>query len=451
MPEITLNSPLPIAPATPAMPASAWRLIVLEFWERFSYYGILAILVLFLTHPSSRGGLGWTDSRALELLAVFAASAFTLPMLGGYVADRWLGARRSVLVGSSVLLLGNVTLAAFAALPSLRSASDPLVTERILYAALGTIALGNGFFKSSLVTLLGSLIRGDEAARDRAFRYYYQAIMLGGLLAALCVGALAESVGWWAGFALAAAGMAISWIMFVAQWNVDGPSAAPAREADIPTDAPSIGRAGLALDVGILCAFLLVIAIAWLQFQGLWLLEVDRWVDRGMGRFTVPASWVLAVNAIAIVVLTQLSGRWWAKLGRLGRPAPGFAVQFATAFALMGVAHLLMAAGFDEPTVGSVSLLWPMGCVLLITFAESLFWPASYNAIHRLSPTRLKSLVMGIWMAMLGIGQYVAHQVARLAETIGFATLSVRIGVAMLVACAVLLAIARLRPSLRQV
>ena len=426
--------------ATPPIPASAWRLIILEFWERFSYYGILAILVLFLAGSTEGGGFGWSQSRALDLLSKFAAIAFMLPMVGGYVADRWLGARRAVLIGSCLLVAGNIAIAAAALSHASPSA------QVLLYAGLAGVALGNGFFKSSLVTLLGSLIEGDDAARDRAFRYYYQAIMLGALASSLCIGALAQSVGWWSGFALAAAGMTVSFAIFVI-WPPGPARAASVTMVDADASTSSLTRA--AFDVGILCVFLAVITIGWVQFQGVWLLEMDRTVDRTIGAFTVPPSWLLAVNAVVVVLFTPASGRIWRRLVGSGQAAPSFTGQFAAAFALMGVAHLLMAVGFDGAEPGQVSLLWPIGCVLLITLGELIFWPSSYNAIHRLAPARSKSLMMGIWLATLGVGQYFTHQVGRTAATIGFSTLSAYIGVAMLASCIAVMTIARLRPSLR--
>jgi POT family proton-dependent oligopeptide transporter len=192
-----------------------------------------------------------------------------------------------------------------------------------------------------------------------------------------------------------------------------------------------------------------VITVGWVQFQGLWLLEVDRWVDRKVAGFTMPTSWLLAVNAVAIVILTPLSGRLWRGLTVPGRPAAGFAMQFAVAFAIIGVAQLVMGFGFRDPTPGGVSFWWPVGCLLIITIAESIFWPSSYNAIHRITPARSKSLVMGIWLAMLGIGQYVTHQIARSADFLGFSRLCSYIGVSMLIACAALVTVARFRSSLR--
>ena len=290
--------------ATP-VPNSAWRLIVLEFWERFSYYGILAILVLFLTSPASAGGFGWSDSRALDLLATFTALAFMLPTLGGYIADRWIGARTSVLVGSWLLVFGNVSIT-FAALHSKLPAlaASRAAGEGALFIGMMLVALGNGFFKSSLITLLGGLFPDDGLARDRAFRHYYQAIMLGALASSLCVGAMAQAYSWWTGFALTAFGMAISLLILLRL-----PSRglrAPTTPHSPPAAAQGEARLGAAaISIGVFCAFLPLIAIAWVQLQGLWLLEVERWCDRTIGSFTVPSSWLLAVNAIVIVMLAR--------------------------------------------------------------------------------------------------------------------------------------------------
>lgn len=434
-------------PQTSTILKGAWRLIVLEFWERFSYYGILAILVLFLTSPAISGGLGWTSSRALDLLSKFTAVAFIMPTLGGYIADRWIGARRAVLIGSCLLVVGNLAITLAALWSTLTVfASQAGATETVLFAGIGCIALGNGFFKSSLITLLGSLIPNDDAARDQTFRNYYQSIMLGALASALCVGSLAEAVGWWSGFALAAAGMAVSWLMFIV-WR--DPVEAGARRVSAPHVASTSenSSSGSIAGVGILYLFLPLITIGWVQFQGLWLLEVERWGDRNIGAFTVPTPWLLAVNAIAIVLLVPIVGRWWRRI--VQSETPRFVTQFITAFLIMGIAHLLMAFGFRAAVPGGVSLLWPVGCLLIITIAEAIFWPSSYNAIHRVAPARVKSLVMGLWLAMLGVGQYFTHQVARASEVLGFATLSAYIGLGLLMSGATLWLISRLQPGLR--
>lgn len=424
----------------PQLSSDAWRLIVLEFWERFSYYGILAILVLFLVGTPDKGGLGWDGSRALNLLSMFASIAFILPMIGGYAADRWLGAPRAVLIGSVLLVAGNLVVA----IAAIAHASSHAAT--VLYAGLAAVALGNGFFKSSLVTLLGSMIEGDDSARDRAFRFYYQAVMLGALAASLCVGAIAESVGWWSGFALAALGMLISFGIYVSRIPSTPDKAATIASQN--TERSHVVRHAL-FDVAILCVFLAIITVGWVQFQGSWLLQMESAVDRAVGAFVVPSSWLLAVNAIVVVLFTPMAGRLWRQIAGSVSALQGFAAQFAAAFALIGIAHLLAGWGFQDSAAASVSLAWPIGCVLLITVGELIFWPSSYNAIHRLAPDRSKSLLMGLWLATLGLGQYLTHQVGRSAQTIGFATMSTYIGTAMIVACVAIVIVARLRPTLR--
>ncbi len=424
------------------LPKAAWRLIVLEFWERFSYYGVLAILVLFLTAPGAVGGFGWSDSRALNLLAIFSAGAFTLPVIGGFIADRWLGARRSVMTGALLLVAGNIALA-LAALhgPLADVGMTPRTGELALFAGIGLIALGNGFFKSALVTLIGNLFGSDDAARDQAFRYYYQAIMLGALTSSLLIGATAETVGWWGGFALAAIGMAVSWSILMLTDRRDLADASRASELPVAAGAPELKTKNV-VAIAVFCAFLPIIAIGWLQFYGLWILEVERHADRAVGAFTVPASWLVAVNAIAIVIMAPLVGRWWRRLGRPPAAPPGFAAQLAVAFVLMACAHAGIAWAFRDASPGSVWLGWPIVFLLIVTLAEAVFWPSSYNAMHRLAPAGRKSLILGLWLSMLGIGQYLTHQTARLAESAGFSTLSLGIAGGMLAAATVLALIA---------
>ncbi|MFO0333764.1 MAG: peptide MFS transporter [Pseudomonadota bacterium] len=423
---------------------AVWRLVILEFWERYSYYGLMAILVLFLTSPVAEGGFGWTDSRALGGLSLFSAAAFILPSAGGWLADRFLGAYRSVLIGAALLLAGNVLLvfAAFTA-PDLTDA----MRQATLAGALFVIALGNGFFKSPLITLVGAHAGRDPATKDQAFRYYYQGIMLGTLAASLSVSTVADRVGWWAGFGLATVGMAISFAIFLLTARLvrdaRGSGTAPADDAETVPGGPQ----GIAL----LCVFLPLITIGWVQFYGLWLLETERWVDREVGGFTMPSGWLLAINAIAIVILAPLVGRWWAMLRtHSGRP-PGIVAKFASAFFVMGVAHLLMAWGFADAAPGGVSLLWPVGCLVLITVGEAIFWPSTYGAVNVLAPPRAKSLVMGIWLAMLGVGMFLTHQVARLSETVGFSSFSLGLGAAMLMGGVLLLLASRPFAALRTV
>jgi POT family proton-dependent oligopeptide transporter len=423
-----------------------WRLIVLEFWERFSYYGLMAILVLFLTAPTGDGGFGWTDSEALNALSLFSAAAFVLPGAGGWLADRFIGPSRSVLIGAGLLLLGNLLITAVAAATALGRAIGPSAQSGLLYGSLLVIALGNGFFKSPLITLIGNQFAAAEQARDQAFRYYYQGIMLGTLASSLSVAATAERWGWWLGFSLAAIGMAVSFAIFLTLIN-----AGPKEPTATTTDGPSRTSTVSLPAIGFLAAFLPLLAIGWTQFYGLWILETQRMVDRTVGTFTMPSGWLLAVNALAVVVLAPLVGRWWTRLGRGKRPPPGIVAKFATAMVVMAAAHALMAVGFAGAQPGTVSVFWPVGCVLLITVGEVIFWPSTYAAIHALSPPRAKSFVMGAWLAVLGIGLGITHQVARLAEQVGFPPLSVGIAAALLAGAVCIVWLSRRFPVLRNV
>lgn len=431
------------------LPRNAWRLIILEFWERFSYYGILAILVLFLTGDRANGGFGWSDSRALNALAIFSALAFMLPTLGGYVADRWIGARRSVLLGSTLLVAGNVLLTVSAAgFAAASAAAAQARDESLLIAGLVAVALGNCFFKSPMVTLLGNMFGREDGTRDQAFRYYYQGIMLGTLAAALLVGSMVKIAGWWSGFALTAVGMSIAFAMFLWMPRVDTAGHTSVAQSAAPAVAADFRQA--LLSILLLGAFLCIIMVGWIQFQGLWILEVERWSDRSVGKWTVPSSWLLAINAIAVVTIAPAVGRWWQRLRPPERPL-GFAIQFATAFFIMGVGHLVITFGFRAPSPHAVSMFWPVASVLIVTLGEAIFWPSSYNAVHKLSPAGMKSVMMGLWFAMLGIGHYFTHQVARLAESVGFARLSVMIAIAMFVAGLLLLWARKALPLLRRI
>jgi POT family proton-dependent oligopeptide transporter len=265
-------------------PKGAWLIVGIEFWERFSFYGMLGILVLFLTATPARGGFGWSDAEALGLLGVYSACMYGLPMIGGWIADRLIDRRRAVLAGAALLALGHLLMTAPPALPVLIGAWSGLPVaetltalgaplgrlsptpeiERALaaagasldaargpealaagyraaafgfYAALAALVLGNALMKSSLVVLLGEVFpRDEDARREGAFAYYYLSISVGALLAGLSVGAVAQGFGWHAGFALAALGMGAalaSYLVLGPRWLGDVGRArvsAPARE-----------------------------------------------------------------------------------------------------------------------------------------------------------------------------------------------------------------------------
>jgi POT family proton-dependent oligopeptide transporter len=266
--DATSGSPASRAGEWAGYPKGAWLIIGVEFWERFSFYGMLSILVLFLTAAPERGGFGWSASEALALLGVYSFSMYAFPAFGGFVADRILGRRRAVAIGASCMLVGQIMLTSPVFLPellgwwhgaplleTLQALGLPLGRLRHLgdldaaiaahgavldpgagvewlrhaylaqavgfFAALFWLVLGNAIMKSTLVVLCGETMVANDPRREAAYAFYYQGISIGALLSGIAVGWVAQTFGWQFGFGLGAAGMTValgSYLFFAPRW-----------------------------------------------------------------------------------------------------------------------------------------------------------------------------------------------------------------------------------------
>ena len=285
-------------------PKGAWLIIGVEFWERFSFYGMLSILVLFLTAKPARGGFGWSATEALALLGVYSFAMYAFPAVGGFFADRVLGRRRAVKVGATFMLIGQIMLASPVFLPqllgswhgapllqSLHALGVPLGRLRHsgtldaaivqhgalldgaagagwlmqayvaasvgFFAALFCLVLGNALMKSTLVVLCGETMSTGDPRREAAYAYYYLGISVGAMLSGIFVGWVAENLGWHFGFALAAAGMAValgSYLLLAQRWlgeigvrpDVPTPPGSPSRGIAASASAAAAARGGQA-------------------------------------------------------------------------------------------------------------------------------------------------------------------------------------------------------------
>ncbi|MEZ9334675.1 peptide MFS transporter, partial [Vibrio sp. 10N.286.51.A4] len=187
-------------------PRGLFLLFSTELWERFSYYAMRAILVLFLTDTTLNGGLGWSTKDALDLYGIYTGLVYITPLIGGWIADNYLGQRKSILVGGVLMALGQFTLA-------LPNGAIGLDQVNALYLGLALLISGNGMFKPNISTMVGDLYQEGDNRRDGAFTIFYMGINLGALLGGLISGAAVDSFGWKAGFLAAGIGMVISLIM----------------------------------------------------------------------------------------------------------------------------------------------------------------------------------------------------------------------------------------------
>jgi POT family proton-dependent oligopeptide transporter len=383
-----------------------------EMWERFSYYGMRALLVLYMVNhllAPERAERAWGLAHLRRLLQFFSGPLAAQPLasliyglytgfvyltriLGGMVADRWLGRARTVALGASLMVLGHFMMA----------------DERLFLIALALLIVGNGAFKPNISTQVGELYGVSDPRRDRAYSIFYVGINIGAFLAPLVCGTLGEKVGWHYGFAAAGVGMAVGLFAYLTGLPVLPPD--PIARAAAPAPASSDLRRAL------LCIFLLLpsSALFWAAFeqQGntitLW---AEQFTDRGVNLFgreaEIPVTWFQAFNPLMIFVFTPPLVGWWAGRARRGRE-PSTIDKLALGCWGAAVSYLILAvaaAGLDSERA---NWLWLLAYFAVITLAELHFSPIALSLVSRLAPMGSRSALMGLWLASMFVGNLLA-------------------------------------------
>jgi POT family proton-dependent oligopeptide transporter len=416
-----------------------------EMWERFSYYGMRALLVLYLVNA-----LEFPRARALEVYAIYTGLIYLTPLLGGYIADRWLGARRAVLVGGLVMAVGHFAMA----------------VPALLYLAMGLLIAGNGFFKPNISTLVGSLYGAGDTRRDGGFTVFYIGINLGAFLAPLVCGTLGEKVGWHYGFAAAGVGMLFGLAVFHAGQHKVGGVRLTRRDWAVALLIAAIvcavvyaivslwpvvatawaalalsARLGIGLGMIVLAAalsrlwrtrcsgerarltrvevdrlivvFILAVFVVffWMGFEqagGTMNLFADQRTDRWIAGWEMPASYFQAANPLFILLLGPLFAAAWLRLDR-SRFAPSGVVKQGIGMIVLGLGFVVLAsADAHAGAVGRVSPLWLLAVYLLNTMGELCLSPIGLSLVTKLAPIQLASLMMGVWFTAMGLANYFA-------------------------------------------
>ena len=426
-----------------AHPRGLYVLFFSEMWERFSYYGMRALLVLYLTQH-----LLYQRQAALEIYGLYTGLVYLTPIIGGFIADRWLGYRGTVLSGAILMMLGHFAMA----------------FPQFLFPALALLILGNGLFKPNISTIVGSLYLSDDPRRDAAFTIFYMGINLGAFLSPLVCGALADAYSPHWGFAAAGVGMLISLIIFLGGMSTLRPAQGPYK----PLSKTEILRillttiAGFVISVGgvqaarlllgrtlvstlfrwtlmglLLAVFIYLIfrlkntserlrtlsifilgiftALFWMGFEqagGTLNLFAQHHTDRtlalGSWSFTIPAPWFQSLNPLLIFILAPLFSLFWVWLAAHGRE-PRTPVKMSWGLLLLGLGFVLMSLADQKAKTGLlVSPFWLISVYLLHTLGELCLSPVGLSMVTRTAPASVTALLMGVWFLSSSAGNYAA-------------------------------------------
>ena len=458
-------------------PLGLSNLFFTELFERFSYYGMRALLVLFMTAATVDGGLGYDVATSALIYGLYTSLVYLVNLPGGWIADRLLGQRRSVLVGGTIIAAGHFTMA----VPS----------TVFFYAGLGLIVLGTGLLKPNISVMVGQLYPADDARRDAGFTIFYMGINMGAFAAPLVCGALAVNYGWHYGFAAAGVGMAIGMVVYVLFGKQLGNVGDLTAEAEAEKreargsflkglGAVAVLVAGLAglMAAGVIAATaeaitsvytVLLLAIVLGLFG--WLFSRDYWTDAERKRLyligllfvgaaifwaafeqagtslnlfaqestdralpgwlawipglellpsglrAIPAAWFQSANAFFIFTIAPVVAAIWVSLGRRGkdRSSP---TKFGIGLVLLGLGFVVMVgAGVAAGGGAAVSPWWLVVTYLLHTLGELTLSPVGLSAMTKLAPARVSSLMMGVWFLGASVGNFIAGFIASFYET----------------------------------
>ena len=391
-------------------PVGSYLLAGVEMWERFSFYGMRAFLVLFAA-DATRGGLGWSQASASRLMSVYALAAYSLPVVGGWLADRFWGTHRALTVGAVIIAAGHFTLA--------------LPWVPTFFVGLGLVATGTGFFKVNASTMVGQLFEQGDKRRDAGFTIFYMGTNAGAFLGQIICSYFAESPrwGWHWGFGSAGVGMIAGLITYRALRprylaGIGEPpdrATVAAQRAHAPLTREERDRLTAVL---VLFAFTIVFWMAYEQASTSMNFFAQDRTDRQIGTFLVPAGWFQSINPVVIVIAAPFFAALWTWLGRRNRE-PSTPMKMALGLALVGVGFVFMVFGALRSEGGArVSWFWLFAAYSFHTFGELCLSPIGLSFVTKVSPTRMVARVMGVWFFATALGEFLAGQFAALTDKI---------------------------------
>lgn len=387
-------------------PRGLATLFFTEMWERFSYYGMRALLILYMVGSTQQPGLGFGVERAAQIYGLYTMAVYLMGVPGGYIADRFLGHYRAVFIGGCIIAAGHFSMA-FPGLP-------------FFYAGLVLIVIGTGLLKPNVSTMVGTLYTPEDHRRDSGFSIFYMGINTGAFIAPLITGWLGQKINWHIGFAAAGVGMVIGLIQYVMGRKYLVPVTAakvkdepkPVVAVHEPLDRTAWARIGA---IAILTLFALLFWAGFEQAGSSLNLFADRATRLTFLGSSFPSSWFQSVEPLFVITLSPLFAWLWI---RLGSREPSSPTKFTLGLAFLALSFLLIvpAARIFEQHSMRVSPMWLIGLYLLQCLGELCLSPVGLSMVTKLAPKRLVGLMMGVWFFATAMGNYVAGWVAGFLE-----------------------------------
>jgi len=396
-------------------PIGLYVLFFTEMWERFSYYGMRGLLTLYIATSATAvdPGLGWTTKDAIWLYGWYTMLVYVASIPGGIIADKWLGQKKTVMIGGFLLVLGHITLA--------------IPQDWAFFTGLILIILGVGGLKPNISTMVGGLYQEGDIRRDSGFTIFYIGINIGAFLASISVGIVAYVYGWHYGFGLAGIGMIFGQMVYLwgQKFLIHVGNFLGDKSSDINVEILNKPLSKIEKDrvIVLLISFLIVI-IFWGAFEqagGLMNLYTDAKVDRTIGLSwlpEIPAAVFQSLNAGYIIIFGTIIGGFWIWWKKKGNESSSI-FKMALGTIIMGLGYVFMMFASSEASAiefGKASMSWVFLAYLLHTIGELCTSPVSLSFITKLAPVKYASIMMGVYFAATGFGNKLAGNIGESAQ-----------------------------------
>ncbi len=443
-------------------PIGLATLFFTELWERFSFYGMRAILVLYLADSVANGGVGMSSTEAVAIYGIYNAMVYLMAVPGGWAADRLIGARKAVVIGAIVIAIGHYVMAV------------PVPVS--VWIGMTLIVLGTGLLKPNISAMVGMLYANDPdegERRDSGFSLFYMGINVGGFISPLLCGWLGATYGWHWGFGAAAIGMTIAVVLLIAfgpktlhdvGLEAPDPASSEVKQALLKKSAiwavVALVAGAIAFATGHLTMNIIVVALVvicciipviyfgrifskpdltgderdrmkayiwifigaamfWMiydQAGGILNLFAENSTSRWVFGWEFPASWLQSVQSVGIIIFAPIFAWIWL---RMGSRAPSLPAKFAYAIVGIGLSFILMAFVSNLANSGLVAWEWLAGVFLIQVLSELLLSPVGLSASTKLAPRNMESQVLALWFLASALGDAIGGQMARLEDAVG--------------------------------